>query len=516
MKLSGKVILLAASTAIVSSAITAGAVGGALLSNNTQSAPVADEVIANGAQGAYYTASLTPAAMTTDFTKAAESTINGVVSIKSFVTPRGYSGMGGGGFFDDPFLEYFFGSPQRRQQQQPQQQPKEQQAGLGSGVIITSDGYIVTNNHVIDQAERLEVTLNDNRTFDATVVGTDPSTDIALIKIAATDLPIIPLGDSESIKVGEWVLAVGNPFGFTSTVTTGIVSAKGRSIGGERSGDRGRKMSIESYIQTDAAVNPGNSGGALVNLNGELVGINTAIYSQTGNYAGYSFAVPTSIVKKVVADIRQYGAVQRAVLGVSIADLSGEIAKEKGITAVTKGVYVGSVADRSSAREAGLQEGDVITAIDGKPTDNSASLQEQMAKHRPGDTVKVDYVRDNKRCEVSVKLLNPQGSTAVTKASSFTDLGCAFKKADEKLLKQLGLSAGVQVVDLGKGIASDAGVRNGFVITSINDVKVSRPEDVEKIYHSVIGQGDQDKVMIVRGVYPTGKRGIYALDLAGE
>ena len=520
MKLSGKVILLAASTAIVSSAITAGAVGGALLSaNNGNSGPVTDEVVdgfSQGQQGAYYTASMSPAAATADFTKAAESTINGVVSIKSFVTPRGYSGMGGGGFFDDPFLEYFFGAPQRRQQQQPQQQPKEQQAGLGSGVIITSDGYIVTNNHVIDQAERLEVTLNDNRTFDATVVGTDPSTDIALIKIEASDLPIIPLGDSEGIKVGEWVLAVGNPFGFTSTVTTGIVSAKGRSIGAERSGDRGNKMSIESYIQTDAAVNPGNSGGALVNLNGELVGINTAIYSQTGNYAGYSFAVPTSIVKKVVADIRQFGAVQRAVLGVSIADLSAEIAKEKGITAVTKGVYVGSVADRSSAREAGLQEGDVITAIDGKPTDNSASLQEQMAKHRPGDTVKVNYVRDNKNYEVNVKLLNPQGSTAVTKATSFTDLGCAFKKADEKLLKQLGLSAGVQVVDLGKGIASEAGMRNGFVITSINDIKVSRPEDVEKSYHSVVGRGDQERVMIVRGVYPTGKRGIYALDLAGE
>lgn len=521
MKLTGKIILLAASTAVISSAITAGAVGGALLSDKAGTASIiADEVMAdpsiNGANGRYFTASMSPAAATTDFTQAAESTINGVVSIKCYVTPRGYSGMGGGGFFDDPFLEYFFGQPQRRQQQQPQQQPKEQQAGLGSGVILTPDGYIVTNNHVIEQAERLEVTLNDNRTFDATVVGSDPSTDIALIKIDATDLPIIPLGDSESIKVGEWVLAVGNPFGFTSTVTTGIVSAKGRSIGSERSGDRGRKMSIESYIQTDAAVNPGNSGGALVNLKGELVGINTAIYSQTGSYAGYSFAVPTSIVKKVVADIRQYGAVQRAVLGVSIADLSNEIAKEKGITAVTKGVYVGSVADRSSAREAGIQEGDVITAINGTPTNNSATLQEQMAKHRPGDTVKVSYVRDNKHMSVDVKLLNPQGSTAVTKASSFTDLGCAFKKVDEKLLKQLGLTAGVQVVDVNKGIAADAGIRNGFVITSINDTRVSRPDDVEKIYHSIISLSENDRVMIVRGVYPTGKRGIYALDLAGE
>ena len=516
MKLTGKVIILAASTAIVSSAITAGVVGGAFSKSNFGSDTLIADEVTSGSQsvqaGGYYTASMSPAAAATDFTKAAESTINGVVSIKSFVTPRSYNGMGGG-FFDDPFLEYFFGSPQRRQQQ-PQQQPKEQEAGLGSGVILTSDGYIVTNNHVIDQAERLEVTLNDNRTFDATVVGTDPSTDIALIKIEATGLPIIPLGDSESIKVGEWVLAVGNPFGFTSTVTTGIVSAKGRSIGA--ASERGRKMGIESYIQTDAAVNPGNSGGALVNLNGELVGINTAIYSQTGNYAGYSFAVPTSIVKKVVADIRQYGAVQRAVLGVSIADLTAEIAKEKGITAVTQGVYVGSVADRSSALEAGIKEGDVITAIDGVATSNSAQLQEQMAKHRPGDTVKVDFVRDNKRQSVNVKLLNTQGSTAITKASSFTDLGCAFKKVDEKLLKQLGLTAGVQVVDISKGIAADAGIRNGFVITTINDTRVSRPEDVEKIYHAIVGKGGDEKVMIVRGVYPTGKRGIYALDLAGE
>ncbi|MDE6170818.1 MAG: trypsin-like peptidase domain-containing protein, partial [Duncaniella sp.] len=358
---------------------------------------------------------------------------------------------GGGGFFNDPCFEYFFGSPQSgrgNRQQDDRRQPREQQLGLGSGVILTADGYIVTNNHVIDEAERLEVTLNDNRTFDATVIGTDPMTDLALIKIDASDLPVIPMGDSEGLKVGEWVLAVGNPFGFTSTVTTGIVSAKARSITGVT---HSRPMGIESYIQTDAAVNPGNSGGALVTLDGELIGINTAIYSQTGNYAGYSFAIPTSIVKKIVSDLRQFGTVQRAVLGIAISDLTNEIAKEKGITAVTKGVYVNSVNDRSSAREAGIEEGDVITAVNGVTTGNYAQLQEQLAKYRPGDKIKVTFVRDNSTKTVDVKLLNNQGTTSLTKPGDITDLGCAFKNVDEKTLRQLGLSGGLQVVDLGDG-----------------------------------------------------------------
>lgn len=520
MKLTGKIMLIAASTAVLSSALTAGVVTGALSGRDDISSSVSGDAVLDSGNGGgkFYTVGMSPAT-TTDFTKAAESTINGVVSIKCYVTPRGYSGRGngGGGFFDDPFLEYFFGSPgngsRRQQQQQQQEKPREQQAGLGSGVILSADGYIVTNNHVIEQADRLEVTLNDNRTFDATVIGADPSTDLALIKIDASDLPIIPLGDSEALKVGEWVLAVGNPFGFTSTVTTGIVSAKGRSIGNVT---HSKPMGIESYIQTDAAVNPGNSGGALVNLNGELIGINTAIYSETGNYAGYSFAVPTSIVKKVVSDIRQFGAVQRAVLGVSIRDLSSEIAKEKGIKAVTKGVYVGAVSDRSSAREAGIAEGDVITAINGVATDNGAQLQEQISKYRPGDSVKVTYVRDNKTHTVDVKLYNPNGTTGVTKASDFTDLGCAFKKVDESMLKQLGLSGGVQVVDLKEGIVREAGVRQGFIVVSINDTRISSPEDVEKMYRAIVKQSGDDRVMILRGIYPTGKRGIYAIDLSGE
>lgn len=517
MKLTGKIITLAAGTAVLSSAVTAIAMKRVIFENGEE-AKSYNELFSpvNQRTGGVTRVAQLPANQS-DFTTAAESTINGVVSIKSYVTPKGYrqgGNSGGNGFFSDPFFEYFFGNPggnsRRSQPRQEQQQQHEQPSGLGSGVILSADGYIVTNNHVIDEADRLEVTLNDNRTFDATVVGTDPTTDLALIKIEATDLPTIPLGDSESLKVGEWVLAVGNPFGFTSTVTTGIVSAKGRSISTPGHG----RMSIESYIQTDAAVNPGNSGGALVNLAGELIGINTAIYSQTGNYAGYSFAIPTSIVKKTVSDLRQYGAVQRAVLGVSIVDLSNEIAKEKGITAVTKGVYVGGVSDRSSAKEAGLQEGDVITKIDDIATDNVGQLQEQVAKHRPGDKIKVTYVRDNKVNTANVTLRNTQGNMQVTKAGDITDLGCAFKKVDESTLRQLGLSNGVQVTGLGDGRFRDSGVKNGFIIYSINNSRVSSPNDVENIYKAVMKSGSDEKVMIIRGVYPTGRRGIYAVDLA--
>ncbi|MCM1077721.1 MAG: Do family serine endopeptidase [Bacteroides sp.] len=515
MKLTGKIIMLAAGTAIISSAVTAVAMKRTLF-NDSEDALTYTELFDQGTAvaGRLTNVSQLPANHS-DFTTAAESTINGVVSIKSYITPRGYSQGNGGGFFGDPFLEYFFGNPGSNRRSQPRQQQQESQhqqpSGLGSGVIISTDGYIVTNNHVIDEAERLEVTLNDNRTFDATVIGSDATTDLALIKIDATDLHVIPMGDSDALKVGEWVLAVGNPFGFTSTVTTGIVSAKGRSIGGS---NRGR-MGIESYIQTDAAVNPGNSGGALVNLAGELIGINTAIYSQTGNYAGYSFAIPTSIVRKVMGDLRQYGTVQRAVLGISIMDLSNEIAKEHGITAVSKGVYVGEVTDRSSAKEAGIQKNDVIIKIDDMNTDNVAQLQEQVAKHRPGDKIKVTYVRDNKTNTVDVTLRNPQGTMQVTKAGDITDLGCAFKKMDESTLRQLGLSNGVQVAGLSDGRFRDSGVKDGFIIYSINNSRVSSPDDVEKIYKSIMQGNGDEKVMILRGVYPTGRRGIYAVDLSG-
>ena len=505
MKSTGKIILLSAGVAVLSSVATA--LSFSIKGNSEQGFISANAGNMYGNQGSLYTVanSVTPA---TDFTQAAENTVNGVVSIKSYATPRG--GYSGGNAID-PF-EFFFG-PQIRPQQTPRQQ---QQTGLGSGVILSPDGYIVTNNHVIDGAEKLEVALNDNRTFNAKVIGADPVTDLALIKIDAEDLHVIPIGDSESLKVGEWVLAVGNPFGFTSTVTTGIVSAKGRNISSlTHSGNRGN--AIESYIQTDAAVNPGNSGGALVNLAGELVGINAAIYSQTGNFAGYSFAIPTSIVKKVVADIKQFGAVQRAFLGVAFQELTPELAREHNITATNSGLYVARVEDRSAALEAGLQEGDVIVEINGAATGSTGQLQEELAKLRPGDDVKIGYYRDNKRRTAKATLKNNQGTTSMTKASSLTDLGCAFKAVSKETMKHLGISYGVQVTGLHDGAFKKAGVKEGFIITEINNSRVSSVDDVEQIYNTIMKSGSEyDKVMFLTGLYPTGKKVYYAVDLATE
>ena len=351
----------------------------------------------------------------TDFTVAAESTINSVVSIKTYANIQRQQYQGNPYF--DPF-EFFFGpgygnSTPRRQQPQPrQEEEKLQPLGLGSGVIISADGYIVTNNHVISKAEKIEVTLNNNEKYTAKVIGSDESTDLALLKIDAKELHAITFGDSDALKIGEWVLAVGNPFGFTSTVTAGIVSAKARNIGEATSQ---RANSIDSFIQTDAAVNQGNSGGALVNINGELVGINTAIYSKTGNYAGYSFAIPSSTVKKIVKDLKEYGSVQRAVLGVTYQPLSAELAKEKNITATTEGLYVASVNDRSAAMQAGLKEGDVITKINGATVKNSGQIMEQMNRLRPGDKIEITYIRDNKTYTTSATLRNDQGSTKLTK-----------------------------------------------------------------------------------------------------
>lgn len=445
----------------------------------------------------------------TDFTYAAEQTINGVVSIKSYATPR--TSRYSNDAFSDPFFDFFFGNPYRRRQQEPQQQPEQQQLGLGSGVIISADGYIVTNNHVIDGAERLEITLNDNRTFEAVIIGTDATTDLALIKIDAEKLPVIPIGNSDALKVGEWVLAVGNPFGFTSTVTAGIVSAKARNIS---SITNGRAMGIESFIQTDAAVNPGNSGGALVNTSGELVGINTAIYSQTGNYAGYSFAIPTTIVTKIVTDLKQYGTVQRAILGIGFNELTPKLAKEKNITAVNAGLYVGRVEERSAAMEAGIAEGDVIVAINGVETLNSGQLQEQMSKYRPGDKITVSYIRDNKKYTVNVTLRNNQGDTKVTKAKDMMDLGCAFKTVPAETLRQLQIRNGVQVSGLKDGKFKDAGIKEGFIILDINNTRVNSQSDVEKIYDAIVKSDEYDKVMFITGVYPTGKKVYYAVDLA--
>ena len=463
-------------------------------------------------EGQFIRTAAHPGSFETDFTVAAEKTVNEVVCIKSYATPR-QSHYGGGGY--DPFgmFDFFFG-PQQRQQQPRQQQNREPvQTGLGSGVILSEDGYIVTNNHVIDGAEKLEVLLNDNSTYEATVIGTDEATDLALIKIDASGLSAITFGDSEAVKIGEWVLAVGNPFGFNSTVTAGIVSAKARSLG---QNSRNGRMGIESFIQTDAALNPGNSGGALVNLKGELIGINSAIYSNTGSYSGFSFAIPTSIVKKVMVDLMQYGSVQRAVLGCSVTELDAKLAKEKDITAVKSGLLVREVNDRSTAMELGLKENDVITAINGVDVQNFAQLVEQLNKYRPGDQITVTYYRNNKKETKSATLRNTQGNTQITKKGEFSDMGCAFMKVSDETKKKLGISGGVSVKGIKNGPFKDAGVKDGFVITEINGQNISSVDDVEKIFNQIMKSDDEDKVMFLVGLYPNGRKYYYAVNLQPE
>lgn len=449
-----------------------------------------------------------------NFTNVAEKTVNGVVSVKSFSTPQVSNyGNGYNNFFGDPLFEYFFGSPGARPRQQQAPTPEEQQTGLGSGVIISPDGYIVTNNHVIANADRLEVTLNDNRNFDARVIGADEATDLALIKIEAEDLHTIPMGDSDSLRVGEWVIAVGNPFGFTSSVTQGIVSAKARNISSMQGGHPSNN--IESYIQTDAAVNRGNSGGALVNLRGELVGINAAIYSQTGTYAGCSFAIPTSIVNKVIKDLKEYGTVQRALLGIRFAELTPELIKKENIKGVNSGIYVGMITDGTAASDSDLEVGDVIVAINETPINNTAQLQESLAQFRPGDRINLTYIRNGKASETSVVLRNLSGNTSVVRQESFSDLGCSFSAAPESVLSKLRIKSGVVVEDIRDGKMKRAGVRNGFIITDINNAVVRNAKDVEKIYKAIVSSDEYDHVMFVTGIYPsTGKKTYYAIDLA--
>ena len=432
-------------------------------------------------------------AIETDFTKAAEEVVHAVVHIKSTKMPDQQTRN----FYGNPFFDQFFGG------QGYSQQPR---IGMGSGVIITKDGYIVTNNHVIKESDELEVTLNDNRTFNAKVIGTDEATDLALLKIEAEDLPIVKMGDSDKLKVGEWVLAVGNPFQLNSTVTAGIVSAKARNVG--MSGN----MGIESYIQTDAAVNPGNSGGALVNTKGELVGINTALISETGNYAGCSFAVPSSIVAKVVSDIKQYGNVQRAILGVRISDINEALAKEKNLT-TKEGVYIGVVEERGAAMDAGLEEGDVIVGINGVKIENTGVLQEQISRYRPGDKITVEYIRDGKSNKKEITLRNYKGNTEIIKGTGIEILGAAFKELSDSERREYGLRSGVQVDGIKDGKFREAGIRNGFIILRINDNTVSSAKDVEKIYDNIMKRQSAEKVMFIAGIYPNGKTGYYAVNL---
>jgi len=383
------------------------------------------------------------------------------------------------------------------------------QEGVGSGVIMTNDGYIVTNNHVVEGSSEIEVTLNDKRTFKAKLIGADPNTDIALIKIDAEKLPVIAFGNSDSLKVGEWVLAVGNPFNLTSTVTAGIVSAKARNINIINT-----KMRIESFIQTDAAVNPGNSGGALVNTRGELVGINSAIASQTGSYAGYAFAVPVSIVQKVVSDIRQYGVVQRALLGVNIQDIDSKLAKEKKLKTL-EGVYVAEVNDQSAAKSAGIKKGDVINNVNGISVKTSAELQEQVGRYRPGDKITVTVVRGDSEEKLKVELKNSQGNYGVVSSQDSKDvLGATFKDVDAKIKDKLDLDYGVEIKSLSKGKLADQGIKPGFIILKINSQAVRSAEDVQSAFDAVINNGEREKALFIVGVYPGGKVTYYIINLA--
>lgn len=432
----------------------------------------------------------------TDFTVAAELTVNAVVhvKVKSEVQVSQFGGR-------DQLFEYFFG-PQFRQQQ------PQIREGAGSGVIISEDGYIVTNNHVIDKSKEIEVVLNDKRTYPATVVGADPNTDIALLKIDEKNLPYVIFGNSDSLKVGEWVLAVGNPFNLTSTVTAGIVSAKARSINILNSA-----MPIESFIQTDAAVNPGNSGGALVNTHGELIGINTAIASQTGSYAGYSFAVPASIVQKVVSDFRKFGVVQRAVLGVSLGEVTAELAKQKNIK-VLAGAYVAEVLPQSAAEKAGIKEGDVITSVNDVDVKTVAQLQEQIGRYSPGDNVSIELVRDSKKLKVKAELKNRQGTTsAVTANATIEVLGASFKPVDEKVKSRFSIDYGIEVKEVKKGKFADAGIKAGYVILKVNNLRMKSEEDLKTLLESVNGNEESNKVLWVSGFYPNGQTAYYAIPL---
>ena len=440
-----------------------------------------------------------------DFTKAAENSIHAVVHIKSTVKAQASQGRQRP---MDPF-EYFFGFGDRGRGGSGTPQPS---VGFGSGVIISKDGYIVTNNHVIDKADEIEVTLNDNTKYTAKLVGTDPQTDIALLKVEASDLPYIPFGNSDNLKVGEWVLAVGNPFNLTSTVTAGIVSAKGR--GGIGAGGSGN---IQSYIQTDAAINRGNSGGALVNTNGELIGINTAIYSQTGDFAGYGFAVPISIAGKVVADIKEFGTVQRAVLGVMIQDVS--IAKEADPEAtknlkVNEGAYVAGFAEMSPAKQAGVEEGDVITAVNGVKVRSVSELQDQINRFRPGEKVKVNIARGASNKTVDITLKTSTGSTSIVKKEdAIGSVGAAFKELTADKKKQLGISYGVEVAGVDtSGKFHTEKIQKGFVILKINNQPVSTPAEVERLIQSTANS--QDKALFISGITPNGERKYYAIDLS--
>lgn len=423
-----------------------------------------------------------------DFVDAADKTLHAVVHIKAELGQRNqvYND-----FFD--LFNDFFGNPYNRN--------NAPVTATGSGVIISPDGYIVTNNHVVQQANHLEVTLNDKRSYDAEVVGLDPSTDLALIKIKENNLPYLMYGNSDDVKVGEWVLAVGNPFNLTSTVTAGIVSAKARNIN-----ILGSSSAIESFIQTDAVVNRGNSGGALVNTKGELVGINAAIASNTGSYTGYSFAIPVNIVKKVMDDILKFGEIQRAYLGITFVEIDSKFAREKELNNLN-GIYVMDVIENGAAEEAGLNEGDIIIRINDSDINSKSSLLEAIGTHRPGDNITVYALRGEQMKEFDVTLKNISGTTDIVKKQDLEVLGVTFEPAGKEELSGLGLEFGMKVVEVSAGKLKDVGIKTGFIVTSIDDKPIRSLADIQQSLSGKRGG------TLIEGVYPNGQRAYYGVGL---
>lgn len=426
-----------------------------------------------------------------DFTIAAENTVNGVVHVTTETAVN----------IRDPFADFFWGNRAPMQQQLRQ--------GAGSGVIVSADGYIVTNNHVVEGADKIQVHLNDNRMFEGTVIGRDPSTDIALLKINAEGLTSISYGNSDDVRVGQWVLAVGNPMNLTSTVTAGIVSAKARNINLLQYDPTQDVFPIESFIQTDAAVNPGNSGGALVNVSGELVGINTAIASNTGQYTGYSFAVPVNIVKKVAADLLEFGSVQRAYLGVSIRDMDQKLADETNLNQI-RGVYVNGISDGGAAQNAGMKAGDVIVKVGTIEVNNVPQLQEQIGKFRPGNKVPVTILRNGEEKVFDMTLRGKEGTMVAkveTRSEGLAALGAELRSASSEEMKELAIANGVKVTSINGGKFRSTGIREGFIITRIDQEPMNTPEDVERILTNKKGG------VLIEGVYPNGTKAYYGLGL---
>lgn len=456
------------------------------------------------------TSSAVVAGQPVDLTYAADKSLPAVVYIKyvqnSKVQTVNVESDPFSDFFGDPFG--FFGNPRGGQggpQKRQVQTPKREASG--SGVIISPDGYIVTNNHVVEGADQLTVTLNDNREYNARIIGTDKNSDLALIKIDGKNLPAIQIGNSDDLKVGEWVLAVGNPFNLNNTVTAGIVSAKARSLGAN---------GVESFIQTDAAINSGNSGGALVNTRGELVGINAMLYSQTGSYSGYGFAIPTTIMTKVVEDLKKYGTVQRAVLGIMGAnvldwkDKQKEEGKELDL-GTNEGIYVSKVESNSAGEAAGLKGGDVIVAVDGKKVTKMSELQELMAGKRPGDKLTITYLHNKKKENKTVTLKNAQGNTSIVKSADLDVLGGNFRTVTEQQKNELKIAYGLEVIKVNDGALKKAGIGKGLIILDVNDTPMKSLSDLQNAVKSA--STAKDPVLYIKGVWPTGKKDYFAIQI---